>query len=171
MMAANLLRKAAAGVLSLTSRAMAAGSRLADQVATGLRDERRPSSERSTPTATAREVLEEVGQAPVTEAVERSRVSSPPSEPVPEGPSHLRAPETHTEALASRSAADVLAAIPDLSTDELGRLYEYEAANKKRKTVLAAIERAVDPNDAPPGETETMSEAGGVPTTGGPAAR
>lgn len=56
-----------------------------------------------------------------------------------------RTSESHTEELAGQPAASVIRAIRDLSTDELGRLYEYEQAHRARKSVLAAIERATAP--------------------------
>lgn len=55
--------------------------------------------------------------------------------------------ESHIAELADRSVASVVREIPDLSTQELGQLFEYESAHRKRKTVLQAIERAASPSD------------------------
>lgn len=82
-------------------------------------------------------------------------VRQPPTEPVPEVPDHARTSETHTEELAARPANEVIAAIPGLSTDELGRLYEHELATKRRKTVLEAIERSAAPQAATAGRPES----------------
>lgn len=65
--------------------------------------------------------------------------------------SHRRTSESHTEELAQRPAAEVIRAIRELSTDELEALYDYETSHRNRKSVLAAIERAL----APP-TTETV---------------
>jgi hypothetical protein len=72
-------------------------------------------------------------------------VSAPPTVAAPEGPSHVRSPETHIDELASKNASDVIAAVDQLSTEELGQLYEHEQQHKKRKTVLQAIEKALAP--------------------------
>jgi outer membrane biosynthesis protein TonB len=61
---------------------------------------------------------------------------------------HPRSPEDHIAELAARPAPQVIAAINDLSTDDLRLLTEHESANKRRKTVLAAIERATRPDSA-----------------------
>jgi len=54
--------------------------------------------------------------------------------------------ESHIAELAGRSVASVVREIQDLSTEELGQLFEYESAHRKRKTVLQAIERATAPD-------------------------
>lgn len=144
----QITRSATAGMLSGLAKVMAVGSQLTEKAADRLRrpdDEPEPGPATSKPT-TADDVLEDVGEARETEAAQRAVVTEPPTVPSLEGPSHVRTHETHVEELAARSAADVVAAIPELSTDELGRLYEHESANKKRKTVLQAIERAADPS-------------------------
>ncbi|HVM13746.1 MAG TPA: hypothetical protein VM287_05380, partial [Egibacteraceae bacterium] len=136
----SLVRKTAAGALSAAATAMKLGARISGQVAEMLRT---PEGQRTgaTPEKTD-EVLEIVGQDRQTDAAARATVTEPPTEPSPAGPSHVRTSETHVEELASGTASEVIAAIPDLSTEELGRLHEHESANKNRKTVLAAIERA-----------------------------
>lgn len=55
-----------------------------------------------------------------------------------------RVPTSHIEELAALPASDVIAQIPELSTDELRQLSEYEQRNRRRKTVLAAIESAAE---------------------------
>lgn len=146
----QMLRTTAAGMLSGLAKAMSVGSRLTAQVATALRDRDGQAAgtkrSRETEPVTVDDVLEQVGERPQTEAAETADVREPTSIPAPEGPSHVRTHETHLEELATRSAADVVAAIPELSTDELRRLYEHESANKKRKTVLQAVERAAEPS-------------------------
>ncbi|MBW3601475.1 MAG: hypothetical protein KY434_02105 [Actinobacteria bacterium] len=62
-----------------------------------------------------------------------------PAEPVPEAMTR-----EEIAALAERNAPDVIAAVPDLSTQELRLLLEHEAANKNRKTVLEAVEAAAE---------------------------
>lgn len=66
----------------------------------------------------------------------------PPTIAAPAGPAHEQAPATHLEELAAGTADEVAARIPRLSTDELRALYEHESANRNRKTVLDAVERA-----------------------------
>lgn len=55
--------------------------------------------------------------------------------------------ESHIAELADRNVASVVREIQDLSTEELGQLFEYESAHRKRKTVLQAIERATAPDE------------------------
>jgi hypothetical protein len=71
----------------------------------------------------------------------RGRVVEPAAVPVPD-PEPAAVPETHVAELAGRPAAEVVRAIENLSTDELRRLLEHESAHKRRKSVLAAIEKA-----------------------------
>ena len=73
------------------------------------------------------------------------RTEEPPTEPVTGVDEHARTYETHVEELAAKPAADVISAVEHLSTDELERLYSHEQANKKRKTVIAAIEASLSP--------------------------
>jgi hypothetical protein len=65
--------------------------------------------------------------------------ASAPAEPVTEAMT-----EEGIAALAERNAADVIAAVPALSTQELRLLLEHETANKNRKTVLQAVEAAAE---------------------------
>jgi hypothetical protein len=64
-----------------------------------------------------------------------------------------RTHESHIAELADRNASEVVRGIQDLSTEELGQLFDYESAHRKRKTVLQAIERAA----APTGEETVFS--------------
>lgn len=156
----TIVRKAAAGALSVVASGMSLGSKVTGRIAEMVREG--PGAQRSSAgsaPAKTDEVLEVVGQDRQTDAARRARVSDPPTEPVADSPGHVRTYETHVEELADKPAAEVIAAVPGLSTDELGRLYEHETAHKKRKTVLAAVERAADPHSSEP-----MPEAGGVPT-------
>lgn len=151
----TIVRKAAAGALSVVASGMSLGSKVASRIADLVRD----GGQRPSAPAKTDEVLEVVGQDRQTDAARRARVSDSPTEPVADAPAHVRTYETHVEELADKPATEVIAAVPGLSTDELGRLYEHEAAHKKRKTVLAAVENAADPHGPEP-----MPEAGGVPT-------
>ena len=76
-----------------------------------------------------------------------AEVDLTPTEPVPGVEEHARTYDTHVEELADKPAAAVISAVEHLSTDELERLYSHEQRNKKRKTVLAAIERSLAPPD------------------------
>lgn len=161
-----LARATASTALAAAAKVMAVGSRLANEVAERVRPDTPPAGGDGRATAGQ----EDPAPARDREAA-RGAVRMPPTEPVPEVPSHVRTHETHVEELAARTAAEVLPVIPELSTEELGRLYEHEAANKKRKTVLTAIERAADahvPQGQAPGHEEPLPEAGGVPVGGGP---
>lgn len=156
MRSATTLRSAASTALAVAAKAMAVGSRAVDRVAGLVRPEA------ASPDGGGR------GRPEPTPSPDPARgaVRTPPTEHVPQVPTHTRTYETHVEELAAGTAAEVLAVIPELSTDELGRLYEHELANKKRKTVLASVERATDPRLPDEPAPEPMSEAGGVPTSG-----
>jgi hypothetical protein len=56
--------------------------------------------------------------------------------------------ESHIAELADQNVSAVVRGIQDLSTEELGQLFDYESAHRKRKTVLQAIERAAAPTVA-----------------------
>ena len=111
------------------------------------------------------------------QAPQRGRIVEPPPTPLLDETPHVRTSESHIEELAAMSAAEVSDAVSDLSTDELRLLTEYEMAHKNRKTVLAAIEKALTPAPTTPnsnGNAKTrgqqreivLPEAGGVPTSG-----
>lgn len=130
-----MIRKLAAGVLSGAAEGLHVASKIAGTAAQMLKPPP-PRPERGRPG---------VGSPGVSELVERGRVTQPPTDPRPVAVAHERRPATHVEELAERNASVVVAAIGDLSTDELRRLYEYESAHRKRKTVLEAIERQSAP--------------------------
>lgn len=169
------MRSTAGVALSVVAKTLSVGSWVTGRVARLLRPA--PPSPASDGGAgqedPAQDVAEGAGQKAAGEAAAESlgTVRLPPTEPVPDVPTHVRTTETHIEGLAALTAAEVVAEVPNLSTDELGRLYEHESTHKKRTTVLKAIERAADPRGpAPRGrrDQEPMPEAGGVPTGGGP---
>lgn len=68
-----------------------------------------------------------------------------------------RTSESHIAELANRPAQTVVKAVADLSTEELGELYDYESTHRKRSTVLSAIERAAAP-DTPPDDLVYSTE-------------
>lgn len=69
----------------------------------------------------------------------------PAATPLLDETPHLRSSDSHIEELGMQSASAVVAAVEDLSTDELRLLTEYETAHRNRKSVLKAIERALLP--------------------------
>lgn len=170
MRSGTLVRRTAAGALSAAAKAMAVTSKVTERAA-GLvrpprpgsaRDDggrRRADEDRTEDRTSGRawergkprrpRALPSPDEPAQLQPAERGAVSAPPTETVPDVAAHARSPETHTEGIASRPASEVVSAVGDLSTDELRRLYEHETATKKRKTVLAAIERALAPNPEP----------------------
>jgi hypothetical protein len=58
---------------------------------------------------------------------------------------HVAAAPSHIAEVADGTVADVVAAIPDLSTDELRLLIQHETSHKNRKGVLDAVEEALTP--------------------------
>lgn len=166
MRSGTLVRKTAAGALSAAAKAMAVTSKVTERAAGLVRPprpgparedggRRRAEEDRTSRRAGERgkprrpRALPSPDEPAQLQPAERGAVSAPPTETVPDVPAHARSPETHTEDIASRPASEVVSAVGDLSTDELRRLYEHETATKKRKTVLAAIERALAPNPEP----------------------
>lgn len=91
---------------------------------------------RDGPTTTAEDIAEAYDA--------RGRVRQPSTETIPRVPVRESSPPTHVAEIAERPAGEVTAAVTDLSTDELRLLLEHERANKNRKTVIAAIERAAE---------------------------
>lgn len=165
MRSATVLRSTAASVLSAAAAGLSVGSRVTSRIASLVRpgphrSPTQPRAIREEPRAHAARSRDTAGDGgdPGDGASRGGVVRVPDTEPVPEAPSHVRTHETHVEELAARAAAEVIAVVPELSTDELGRLYEHEAANKKRKTVLAAVERAADPRAQPPGQGELQPD-------------
>lgn len=148
----TMVRWAAAMGLSAVAKSLAAGARLTEEVAKRVRGdgERGDSADGAVrePAGPDRH-RERDGRGEPPQPSDLA-VTEPPTEPVPDVPMHARTHETHAEELAARTAAEVIAAVPQLSTDELGRLYEQELATKRRKTVLEAIERSADPTRGQP---------------------
>lgn len=103
--------------------------------------------------------------ADVADDVEVGRIVEPPPTPLLDETPHVRTSESHIEELAAKPAAQVTAAVANLSTDELRLLTEYEMAHKNRRTVMAAIERAAAP-PAASADDIVLPDAGGVPTSG-----
>jgi hypothetical protein len=154
-------RSVAAGALGLIARGMAVGSLITRTAADRLRVERENGGQQTQREQPRREqptrgdegpgpvrLAEARLHPPAEEEQEPGRVLQPPTEPSPEVPEHARAYETHLEELADMTAAEIIDKVPSLSTDELRRLWEHESANKKRKTVLQAIEAQGGPDHA-----------------------
>ena len=93
------------------------------------------------PGAHPEEVVADLGtEEPLVVSGGPDPVTAPaPTEPVTEAMT-----EEEIAALAERNAADVISAVPGLSTQELRLLLEHETANKNRKTVLQAVEAAAE---------------------------
>ncbi len=158
----------AAQVLSLTAKLLDASARALRPPATPPDTQAMTAPPGVTPPAAT--MTEAASTAEVIEAVEREipasqlgTVQEPTRTPILDDSPHLRTFESHIEELASKPAAQVIAGIDSLSTDELRLLTEYETTHRNRKSVLAAIERAALPGG---GDAAPLSEAGGVPTSG-----
>ena len=149
----SLLRNALGTAVGGTAQVLSLASKVLEVTAKSLRPDgtsseaplqRTPAARSSAPaselTGTAAVIAE------VADDVEtRGRVVEPPSTPLLDETPHVRTSESHIEELAAKPAAQVVAAVADLSTDELRLLTEYEMAHKNRRTVMAAIERAAAP--------------------------
>lgn len=142
----SLLRNALGTAVGGTAQVLSLASKVLDVTAKSLRpdganSERSvQSAPRSQPTGTAAVIAD------VADDVDtRGRVVEPAPTPMLDETPHVRTSETHIEELAAKPAAQVVAAVADLSTDELRLLTEYEMAHKNRRTVIAAIERAAAP--------------------------
>jgi hypothetical protein len=156
----SVLRHTLGFALSISAKGLSAASTLLDLAAQTLRP----------PASTHDSAFDEPDTAPArpptrlgtrpsspplgTEAVideladdvpERGRVVEPPPTPLLDERPHVRTSESHIEDLAAKPANQVVAAVRDLSTDELRLLTEYELAHRNRKTVMSAIERALAP--------------------------
>jgi hypothetical protein len=82
------------------------------------------------------------GSGPAIET--RGEVKEPTTVDVPDV-THASKPRSHAAEHAQGTVADVVARIPELSTDELRLLIEHESVTKKRKGVLDAVEQALAP--------------------------
>jgi hypothetical protein len=175
----QIIRSTVSGALSVSAKALSVAARITSEVAKRARPGRgrgseqpsRPATTEQRPSTPAEVTPEQLAKPlPETDAT----VSPPPTEPVPDAPSHVRTAETHAAELAAKGAAEVIEAVAELSTDELRQLFEHESTHKKRKTVLKAIEDALTPSASSGGTTgarqspssEPLPEAGGVPTGG-----
>lgn len=147
-------RKVVAGTLGLAAKGLQIGAFAARAVAEKLgqdadgADRQAPQRPQGTGVGRPRRpapVAEIRLDAPPAEDMEQGAVLQAPTEPVPMVEQHVRTFETHAAELAERSAGDVINAVATLSTDDLRLLYEHEQANKKRKTVLKAIEAQLTP--------------------------
>lgn len=148
----TMLRTTLGGALAGTAQALSLASKLLDATAKTLRrgvDEppRSPAQRTSgSPATTASEPLgTEATILDLTSDVEVGRVVEPPATPLLDETPHVRTSESHVEELAAQPATAVVSAVADLSTDELRLLTEYEMSHKNRRTVLAAIEKALAP--------------------------
>lgn len=88
-----------------------------------------------------------------------------PAPTVAPTPAATATPATSVDiaALAAKPAPQVIAAVETLSTSELGDLYIHEAGNRRRRTVLAALESAsappaTDDEDLPPLDVRVADE-------------
>jgi hypothetical protein len=120
-------KSAASLALSGSSQLLGAASRLAQAAAEAVRPDDRPVSREARAVV---ESFEERGRVVERAPAENAEIT------------RARVPATHVAELADRPAAEVVEAVDDLSTDELRLLLEHEQANRRRKTVLAAIEQA-----------------------------
>jgi hypothetical protein len=179
----SVLRKTAGTVLAGGAQVLSAASKLMESTARTLHpsptppresDSRRPGV--VTPPSDAAGTAD-VLEASQEQAPQRGRIVTPPPTPVLDETPHVRTSETHVEELADMAANEVIAAVAELSTDELRLLTEHELAHKNRKTVLTAIEKALTPSSGSTsgnagGSTRgqrreiVLPEAGGVPTSG-----
>lgn len=152
------LRRVAAGTLSAAAGVLGVTSRVVERGASLLRGQPTPAAPQAEPmpwdeaprrAARRDEAVDEEPDATASEPA--AAPSEPAAAPPPSAPDfdddapRVRSPETHAAALAARPAAEVVAAVDGLSTDELRALYEQESRGKRRKTVLTAIERALTP--------------------------
>ena len=168
----SVLRKTIGTALAGGAQVLSVASQVMDATAKTLRpapsspreeDTRRPSVATPPPEAqTTAEVVEAVEE----QVPERGRIVEPSSTPLLDETPHVRTSETHIEELAEQSAADVIAAVGDLSTDELRLLTEFELEHKNRKTVLTAIEKALTPSSPGSNGSGQRSDSGGAKTRG-----
>ena len=169
----SVLRKTLGTALAGGAQVLSVASKVMDATAKTLRpspqspreeDSRRPAV--ATPpnnAASTAEVVESVEE----QVPERGRIVEPAKTPMLDETPHVRTSETHIEELADQSAADVIAAVGDLSTDELRLLTEFELEHKKRKTLLSAIEKALTPSSSTSRGASTPGSSGNGSGTGG----
>ena len=155
-----VLRKTIGGAFAGSAQVLSVASKLLDATAKTLRPGSRegndaadtpPRVERVPAPPPADGPSEPIGtEAAVIAAVEAApepgRIVEPPPTPLLDEVPHMRTSATHIEELAAKPVGQVVAAIADLSTDELRLLTEYELEHKNRRTVMVAIERALVPS-------------------------
>lgn len=148
-------RKVIAGTLNLAAKGLQIGAFAARAVAEKLgqdadgRGQQAPQRPEGTGVGRPRREPAPVARIrptpPPAEDMEQGAVLQAPTAPVPMVEQHVRTFETHAAELAAKSAGDVINAIATLSTDDLRLLYEHEQGDKKRKSVLKAIEAQLTP--------------------------
>ncbi len=176
----SALRNTLGTALGITARSLSVASKLMDVTAKTLRpgtggtggtDDTETPAQRAPVEAAPPPPSPPIGtEAAVEDVAEAApgpvRVVEPPPTPLLDETPHVRTSESHIEELAAKPAGQVAAAVANLSTDELRLLTEYEMAHKNRRTVLAAIERALAPAPSSADDEIVLPEAGGVPTSG-----
>lgn len=136
--------------LSLTSSVVSTGVRLLRSAPRAIPPLQTRDEPRVEPARTAAPVPSATQVAPDDLAARRGRIVEPAATPLLDEQPHVRTSETHIAELADQSAADVIAAVDRLSTDELRLLIEHETSHRNRRTVLQAIEKALAPPVATP---------------------
>ena len=137
----SLLRNTIGTALAGTAKMLGVGSKLLETTAKSLRPGTAPDTparQQDTPAVADPMVIR-------LDDDRRGRVVKPDPTPLLDEQPHLRTSESHISELASKSAGEVIAAVGGLSTDELRLLTEYEQSHRNRRTVMAAIEKAVAP--------------------------
>ena len=137
----SLLRNTIGTALSGAAKVLGVGSKLLETTAKSLRP-------RTAPDIPARQQDTPAVDRPTVIRLDddrRGRIVEPDPTPLLDEQPHLRTSESHISELASKSAGEVIAAVGGLSTDELRLLIEYEQSHRNRRTVMAAIEKAVAP--------------------------
>lgn len=139
----SVLRNTIGTALSGTAKVLGVGSKLLDATARTLR-----------PDADGVDARQQGRDLPVTppsitlgDDDPRRRVVESDTTPLLDDTPHVRTSASHIEDLAAKPASEVTSAVGGLSTDELRLLTEYEMSHKNRRTVLAAIEKALVPSN------------------------
>lgn len=122
-------KSTAAGVLSLLASGLQVAAHTAETAADHLRANTGPAAPPSPP---------------APEGGEAGPRRTPTVESAPAATEPAARPPTIVADLADRPAREVIAEVDRMPTDELRRLLEHERTGKQRKSVIAAIERAVD---------------------------
>ncbi len=144
------MRALLAASLSAAARVLSVSSSVAERAAAALRPARHygPGPGPYGPVTTT-QVLNEIDEQ-AREQAGGQRTPAPGDRGWASEPGdRARRPESSVAALAQRTAAEVVAAVGDLSTDELRQLYEYETTHRNRKSVLRAIAQAAAPGPRP----------------------